>query len=419
MRGRAVEFGRRLILVLISIATVAALEAAASEPARTDAYLFWRIGCPYCERAQSYLMQLRDEIPDLNVTDLEVSGSEANRARFVTISEVLEIERPVVPIVLVGERAFVGYLDDRSTGRAIRQAILDCRAHGCPDLMQEVTYRPSIPDVNLPATTGHATMDSGQDTPTGAAVPETIRLPYFGEISTSTLSLPLLTVVLGAVDGFNPCAMWVLVFLIGLLLGLEDHRRIWILGGTFLLASAAVYFLFMAAWLNVLIFLGALLWIRVAVGLVALGGGAFYLREFVLSNEAVCRVTRPDSRRRIMRGLTEAVRERQLLLALGGIILLAFAVNLIELICSAGIPAVYTQVLSLTDMPTWRYYLYLLLYVFVFLLDDIIVFATAVLTLQAAGLTGKFTRYSHLIGGLVLCGLGALLLLRPEWLTFG
>jgi thiol-disulfide isomerase/thioredoxin len=419
VRGLAIGLGRLLIIALISAAAFGELEAAAPDPGRTDAYLFWRTGCPYCERAQSFLMKLQEKIPNLNVVGLEVSGSEANRAMFITISEVLGIERPVVPIVLVGERAFVGFLDDRTTGQAIRQAILHCRAYDCPDLLREARVGSSSSGVDPHATERSPPTDSGTDLASDAAVPETIRLPLFGEVSTSTLSLPLLTVVLGAVDGFNPCAMWVLVFLIGLLLGLEDHRRIWILGGTFLLASAAVYFLFMAAWLNVLLFLGALLWVRLAVGLVALGGGAFYLREFVLGNEAVCKVTRPESRRRIVRGLTNAVRERRLLLALGGIILLAFAVDLIVLICSAGIPAVYTQVLSLTDMPTWRYYLYLLLYILVFLLDDVVVFATAILTLQAAGLTGKYTRYSHLIGGLVLCGVGALLLLRPEWMTFG
>jgi hypothetical protein len=161
------------------------------------------------------------------------------------------------------------------------------------------------------------------------------------------------------------------------------------------------------------------LWIRVAIALVALGGGAFYLREFVLNSEAVCKAGRPERRHRIMDGLRSAVRERELILAVSGVVVLAIAVNLIELICSAGIPAVYTQVLSLTPMPAWQYYLYLLIYIAVFLLDDLIVFATAMVTLQAGGLTAKYSRYAHLVGGIILCALGALLLLQPEWLMFG
>jgi glutaredoxin len=403
-------------LLVVTLGVFGAVGALAHEERPIDAYLFWRTGCPFCEKAQTYLGELKQEIPDLRVVHLEVSGSEENQAMFIAISQALEIERPVVPVVVVGNRAFVGYLDDSTTGTAIRQAVLACRESVCPDILEP--FLKTVPSEHGPPTSGQISATPGKPVQT-PAIPGSIDLPLLGEISTSALSLPLLTVVLGAVDGFNPCAMWVLVFLIGLLVGLEDHRRMWLLGGVFLLASAAVYFVFMAAWLNVLLFLGALLWIRIAVGVVALGGGAFYLREFVLSSDAICEVTGPEKRQRIMEGLRNAVRQRQLLLALGGIVVLAFAVNLIELLCSAGIPAVYTQVLSLTNLPTGRYYLYLLLYILVFLLDDLIVFATAMVTLQATGLTAKYSRYSHLLGGVVLCGIGALLLLRPEWLTFG
>jgi hypothetical protein len=108
-------------------------------------------------------------------------------------------------------------------------------------------------------------------------VPKTLKLPVFGEISLTHVSLPVLTLMLAAVDGFNPCAMWTLVFLISLLVGLRDRFRMWVLGSLFILASAGVYFLFMAAWLNLLLFLGMLPWIRLSVGLLALGGGGYYL----------------------------------------------------------------------------------------------------------------------------------------------
>ena len=405
-----------LILLLIAPGLLGPAGAAAHEDPRVDAYVFWRFGCPFCEKAKAYLGRLEHEIPDFRAEYLEVSSSDANRAILVSVSRALEIERPVVPIVIVGSEAFVGYLDDQSTGAAIRDAVLACRERPCPDIIGTLlAAAPSDRDLSA-SEDGGATPEKPARVP---AIPDSIELPLFGEVSTGALSLPVLTVVLGVVDGFNPCAMWVLVFLIGLLVGLDDHRRMWLLGGVFLLASAAVYFAFMAAWLNVLLVLGALAWIRIAVGLLALGGGAFYLREFVLSSEAVCRIAPPARRHRIMEGLRTAVRQQRLALALCGIIVLAVAVNLIELICSAGIPAVYTQVLALTDLPTWRYYLYLLLYILVFLLDDLIVFATAMVTLQATGLTAKYSRYSHLLGGLVLCAIGSLLLLRPEWLTFG
>jgi hypothetical protein len=263
------------------------------------------------------------------------------------------------------------------------------------------------------------TQDDSVSASQAPALPETIRFPFIGEISTSAVSLPILTVLLAAVDGFNPCAMWVLVFLIGLLLGMTDHIRMWALGSAFLGASAVVYFVFMAAWLNLLLFLGALIWIRIAVAIVALAGGAYYISEFIRNPASLCKVSAPNQRRRVMDRIRETVRQRSFLLALGGIVTVAVAVNLIELLCSAGIPAIYTQVLALSSLPDWQYYLYLLLYILVFLLDDLVVFVTAMVTLQASGLTAEYARYSHLIGGSVLVGLGILLVFRPEWLKFG
>jgi hypothetical protein len=159
--------------------------------------------------------------------------------------------------------------------------------------------------------------------------------------------------------------------------------------------------------------------VRAAVGLVALGGGFYYLREYWRNPDAVCKVTAPEGRRRVLERLRGLAAERRFWVALAGILALAFAVNLVELLCSAGIPAVYTQVLALSELPAWQYYAYLALYLFVFMLDDLFVFVVAMKTLQVAGLTTRYVRFSHLAGGVVLLAIGALLLLRPELLMFG
>ena len=251
-----------------------------------------------------------------------------------------------------------------------------------------------------------------------AAARSSLDLPLIGTISISSLSLPALTVVLAAVDGFNPCAMWVLVFLIGLLVGMQDRFRMWCLGGAFLLTSGIVYFSFLAAWLNIFLLLGAIVWVRVLVGLVALGSGAYYLHAYATNAAAECRVTNPAQRRKIMDALRANVYEKRFLASLAGIIMLAAAVNLIELLCSAGIPAVFTDVLTMSDLPAWHYYLYLLLYVVVFMLDDMMIFIIAIMTLTATGMTSRFLRASHLIGGAVMIAIGGLLIFAPGWLDF-
>jgi hypothetical protein len=248
-------------------------------------------------------------------------------------------------------------------------------------------------------------------------LPATISIPGIGSIETRALSLPMLTIVLGAVDGFNPCAMWVLVFLIGLLVGMNDPVRMWSYGAAFLLTSGAVYFVFMAAWLNLFLFLGSLAWIRAAVGVFALGAGAYYLREFARNPNAACALTTPGERQRVMDRLKSAVSESSFIMAILGIMALAVAVNMIELLCSAGIPAVYAQVLALSDLTPLGYYAHLALYIAVFMLDDAVIFVAAMLTLQATGLAASYSRWSHLIGGGVLLGIGLMLIFRPEWLA--
>jgi hypothetical protein len=251
-------------------------------------------------------------------------------------------------------------------------------------------------------------------------IPDKIKLPLFGEIEVKSFSLPILTVVIAGLDGFNPCAMWVLLFLISLLLGMKNRKRMWILGITFIAASASAYFLFLAAWLNLFLFLGFIFWVRIVVGLVACGGGIYHLREYWRNRKDGCKtVVSSERRKKIFAKLKELSSSQKFVVALGGIILIAFAVNLVELVCSAGLPAIYTNILTLSSLPKWQYYLYLILYIFVFMLDDLFVFFIAMITLRAVGISKKYSRFASLIGGIIILILGILLLFKPEWLMFG
>jgi cytochrome c biogenesis protein CcdA len=168
-----------------------------------------------------------------------------------------------------------------------------------------------------------------------------------------------------------------------------------------------------------LVFLGFIFWIRIAIGLIALFAGGYNLREYLTDTAGVCKLSHGTRRQRTMDRLKEIIATRKFWLALGGIVLLAFMVNLVELICSAGFPVVYLQILSLTPLPFWQYYVYLLLYIVIFMLDDIIVFVVAMLTLQMMGLTSRYKRFSNLIGGVLMLAIGVLLIFKPAWLMFG
>lgn len=397
----------RLWLLLAALQWPAAV-AAAAEPApaaTVNVYLFWAAGCPHCAREIDFLHELQQEQPDIRVRPFEV-GDASGRAVFLDVLRTLQITEPSVPLTIIGNHVWVGFATASSSGAQMRARIDACRRTACPDAV-------------APLLAARATPAAPAAPVVRAAAPETMQVPLLGEVRLRDLSLPALTVVLGALDGFNPCAMWTLIFLIGLLLGMKDSVRMWTLGTAFIVGSAAVYFMFMAAWLNLLLFLGSLLLIRVVIGLLALGGGFYYLREYFVNTDATCPVTAPQERQKVFQRLKTLTQESSFLIALVGIVALAFLVNLVELICSAGIPAVYTQILAMHALPTWQYYAYLLLYILVFMADDLFVFITAMLTLRMSGINANYSRYSHLIGGLVLLVIGALMLLRPDLLRFG
>lgn len=401
----------RVLAWFAGVLLVLAAAGASAQPA-VDVYAFVAEGCPHCEKALAFLEREAGQRVGLRVHALELTRNARNVEVLVAVARELAANDSAVPFIVIGERVFVGYLDDRTTGAALRAQIDACLAHGCRDVVAPLLAAAAAPDAGARA-------PASPRPPDGRGPPETIYVPLIGEVALRSLSLPVVTVLLAALDGFNPCAMWTLVFLIGLLLGMQDRVRMWTLGTTFIAASAFVYFLFMAAWLNLLLFLGSVVWMRAAIGAVAVAGGIYYLREYALNREAVCRVTAPQARREVFERLRALASERRFLIALVGIVLLAFAVNLVEAVCSAGIPAVYTQLLAMNPLSKPAYYAYLALYIAVFMLDDLIVFVAAMKTLHFVGVGTKYARASHLVGGALLLALGALLLLRPQWLMFG
>ncbi len=375
--------------------------------------LFWQEGCPYCAEARDELERLAETNPAIQLEPIEIGVDAAADALFERTLLHFEFDTVAVPLVVIGDRSFLGFLGGGHSAAQYDEAIRQCLGRACPDLIADLARGAARP--------GRANQSDGRtaaEEPSPTAVPDLIHVPLIGEVRPRDLSLPALTVLLAAVDGFNPCAMWVLVFLIGLLLGLKDEKRMWLLGGAFLAATAVMYLAVMAAWLNLILFLGAVIWVRLAIGALAVGSGVYFLREYWTKPEAVCVVTNPTRREMIMSAFRSVVTQNQLALSVLGIMALAVLVNFIELLCSAGVPAVYTQILALSDLTRSAYYAYLGLYIAVFMLDDVAIFATAMIAVRVSGLTGKYARLSHLIGGVVLLSIGAVMLLRPELLSF-
>lgn len=384
--------------------------------------LFWQEGCPHCRNAKATLKALADDRGGFDITQVEIGSDPVGAALYIKMVTLFELDRAAVPLIVIGDRYVVGHAGG-GLARQQYEALLDrCQGTPCLDavgqirlLTNAIAGRVRMDPVVPHAVQSDETDDAGAQL-SGPGLPQSLSLPIVGEITLAGASLPVLTIVLAGIDGFNPCAMWVLVLLIGLLAGVTDARRMWTLGLVFLLATGVMYFAVMAAWLNVVLWIGAVLWIRLTVGAVAVGAGLFYLRDYWTNPEGACTVTSPGGRKRIVDAFRQVVERPSLLVATIGVAGLAIVVNLIELVCSAGVPAVFTQILAMRDLTMPAYYGYLLLYLLIFLLDDAVIFATAMVTLRSGLISGRYTRITHALGGGLLLALGAVMLLRPDWL---
>lgn len=364
-----------------------------------DLYLFWGDGCPHCAHEKEFLKELQQDDKDINIHLYEVWNDEDNAELMEKVKESFEIEATSsVPFTVIGDQVFSGYSDNIAL--QIKQAIKKCHKEKCENQVGKIAS-----GINIE-------VEEQSD------LPDIVDLPILGIVNVKDVSLPLIAVVIGFVDGFNPCAMWILIFLISMLLGMKNKGRMWALGLTFLITSALVYLLFMVAWLSVTLKISQILIVRIIIALVALIGGIINIRSFVKTNDSGCEIVDDKKRKKVIDRIKKFTHEKSFVLAMIGVITLAFTVNLVELACSAGLPLLFTQILALNDLNSFEYMIYIFIYIFCFLLDDIVVFVIAMTTLQVTGITTKYNKYSHLIGGIIMILIGILLIFKPEWIMF-
>jgi glutaredoxin len=346
-----------------------------------DIEVFVRAGCPHCEAAKIFLDDLRRERPSLHIALYDIAEDPAARQRLEVWAKDRGITTLGVPAFLIGTELILGFQSSDTTGAKIR-AMLDRKA---------------------------------PDTVPGPSV-ESIETGWFGSLRVRDLGLPLFTIVIGLLDGFNPCAMWVLLFLLSLLVNLQDRRKMALIAGTFVIVSGLLYFAFMAAWLNVFLVVGLSRALQIGLGGIALFIGTVNVKDFFALHQGLSLSIPESAKPGLYARIRRILQADNLAGALVSVIVLAGLVNTIELLCTAGFPAVYTQILTMQQLPTWNYYGYLGLYNLAYILDDGLMVTIAVVTLSRRKLQERAGRWLKLASGLVMAGLGAILLLSPEWL---
>ena len=242
-------------------------------------------------------------------------------------------------------------------------------------------------------------------------------IPFLGKINVKNASIITMTIILGFIDGFNPCAMWVLIFLIGMLFNMEDKKRMWILGYTFLFASSIFYF-FAVFFLDVIVGYMTVKIIRYLIGVVGIIGGLYNLYKYYTEPKDGCSTTSNTEKKKIMTKIRKFTSEKNIFLALIGVIVLAVSVNLVEIMCTTGFPTIFVSILELNNITGVTKIIYLLVYILMYMIDDLVVFIVSMVTLEVTGISTKYNRLSHLVGGILMVLIGILLIFKYEWLMF-
>ena len=365
---------RILIVLTLALSTFYfLLSSSLALAANKEITLFYGRECPHCQAEEKFLDKLTKLNPEVKITRYEVWHNSDNRPLFESESKKYGNDRLAVPLTIINGQAILGFDTDKTTGQEILQKL-------------------------------------GIENKGEKGDKEVIKVPIFGQVDIKKLSLPTLTVILGLVDGFNPCAMWALVALLAFLVTLGSRKKVLIIGGSFLAASYLASFLYMTAWLKAFELVAFISYIRYAVAFFSLIVGFIYLRDF-FKNKRECDVVDFEQRKKILDRMKNIGSTEFWVTAVIGAVILAITVNIIEFVCSVGLPVIYTQVLAGQHESSAAKYGYILLYCLFYMLDDFIVFIAALFTSRVLTFSGNYSYYSRLVGAIILFLLAAWLVI--------
>jgi hypothetical protein len=355
-------------------------------------YFFWTRTCPHCQQARPDIEAISLEFPWVELQSRELAGGNGNGRLYAQLAAEIGARPLSVPAFLFCGRLLTGYDNRTGMGAELRRQLEECRM---------VLARGKSPFDSAIAST--------RDT--------AAHLPGLGSVDLSEWSLPLVAMTLGALDSFNPCAFFVLLFLLSLLVNARSRARMLLIGGLFVCVSGIVYFLFMAAWLNLFLVIGQLQWITLCAGLLALIIGVLNVKDFFFLHAGPTLSLPQSAKPGLFRRMRALVAADSLPSMITGTLVLAVFANAYELLCTAGFPMVFTRVLTLENLPLAQYYAYIALYCGVYVLPLLSIVGVFVWTLGRHKLSEHEGRMLKLMSGLMMGGLGILLLVRPELLN--
>ncbi|WP_262965061.1 glutaredoxin family protein [Methylobacter psychrophilus] len=386
-----------------AFAEVAALlpdKSSVSVVSSADIEVFVRNGCPHCAKAELFLQALKREQPALTIIihDVAQESLALEQLQQLVKNQGLGVVR--VPAFQIGGQLIIGFSDEITSGQLIRSALAKMQTP-----KNQLTSESCEAEQSL-------SCEAGAEVSNQAA--EAFFLDFFGHrLALDEIGLPLFTLAMGLLDGFNPCSLWVLILMISLLAPMNNRLRMFAIAGAFVTVEGLAYFLFMAAWLNFFLLIGLSRISEIVIAAIALLAGLINLKDFWFYGRGVS-LSIPDAAKPgIYAGMRGILQAKNLIGALIGAVILAILVQIVEFMCTSGFPALYTRILTLKRLDSISYYSYLLLYNVAYMFDDVIILATGIITLSQRRLQEREGRWLKLISGMVMVGLAIYLLVTP------
>lgn len=397
-------------------------QAQAEDANEAILYLFWGDGCPHCAAEKAFLADLAARHPTLEIRDYEVWNDQANQLVMWRMAQSFGFEPEAVPTTFLGDRYWVGFSDQ--IGQQIEQAVDLCVAAGCRDagagIIAPATAATPGPFIGPVAGAAPATAPAAvaAPSPSAAAAASTLSVPLIGVISLQDQSLIVSTAIIAFVDGFNPCSLWALTVLLAITLHTGSRRKVAIIGLVYISVTALIYALFIAGLFTAFTFINLSGWLRVIVAAVALAFAAINIKDYFFFKQGAS-LTIPDAQKpglyRKMRALADPNRSTASLI--GGTIVLAAGVSLVEFSCTAGFPMLWTNLLTAQGVGALAFLALLALYLLIYQLDELLIFFGAVATMKAARLEEKHGRALKLASGMLMLALAIVMLIDPSWMN--
>jgi len=418
------QFTPKALAFLLLLALTITVPGVSNAGKTVTMHFFMSPDCPHCRAEKAFLADLEQRYPELVIVPHVVTQIPADAELFFKMSAAYGVKAGGVPATFIGHfQPIIGFRDAATTGELIEARVKYCAESGCIDPMERVNERSAADKQTASPTPTTEAVSPESQKPAVPVNPDKIgsvtevQIPFIGTVDASDMALPVLTVAIAGLDGFNPCAFFVLLTLLGMLVHVHSRSRMLLVGGIFVFFSGFIYFVFMAAWLNVFLISGEIKAITIAAGAVAFVIAVINIKDYFYFKRGLS-LSIPDSAKpKLFDRMRKLLKASSLLSMILGTVVLAVAANAYELLCTAGFPMVFTRVLTLHELSRSTYYLYLVFYNVVYVIPLAVIVVAFTITLGSRKLSEQQGQILKLVSGTMMLYLALVILFKPALLS--